>query len=68
MSSCRSLRLRHPRLYVQDPLRVFELDFEANLEIVRQCARTSKTHYFSFHIRSVWDVSGSWNLMKKKAI
>ncbi len=26
-----------PALYVQDPLRVFELDFEANLEIVRQC-------------------------------
>ncbi len=28
-----------PALYVKDPLRVFELDFEANLRIVRQCAR-----------------------------
>lgn len=28
-----------PATYVQDPLRVFELDFEANLEIVRQCLR-----------------------------
>jgi nucleoside-diphosphate-sugar epimerase len=26
-----------PALYVSDPLRVFELDFEANLEIIRQC-------------------------------
>lgn len=26
-----------PATYVQDPLRVFELDFEANLKIVRQC-------------------------------
>ncbi len=26
-----------PAVYVQDPLRVFELDFEANLTIVRQC-------------------------------
>ena len=26
--------------YVKDPLRVFELDFEANLEIVRKCAST----------------------------
>lgn len=28
-----------PATYVQDPLRVFELDFEANLEIVRQCLK-----------------------------
>ncbi|MFI4955438.1 MAG: bifunctional UDP-4-keto-pentose/UDP-xylose synthase [Gammaproteobacteria bacterium] len=28
-----------PVIYVQDPLRVFELDFEANLEIVRLCVR-----------------------------
>lgn len=26
-----------PSLYIKDPLTVFELDFEANLEIVRQC-------------------------------
>jgi nucleoside-diphosphate-sugar epimerase len=26
-----------PAVYVQDPIRVFELDFEANLKIVRQC-------------------------------
>lgn len=26
-----------PAIYVQDPIRVFELDFEANLKIVRQC-------------------------------
>lgn len=26
-----------PATYVQDPLRVFELDFEANLKIIRQC-------------------------------
>jgi nucleoside-diphosphate-sugar epimerase len=28
-----------PATYVQDPLRVFELDFEANLEIVRKCLK-----------------------------
>jgi nucleoside-diphosphate-sugar epimerase len=28
-----------PATYVQDPLRVFELDFEANLDIVRKCVR-----------------------------
>lgn len=31
-----------PALYVQDPLRVFELDFEANLEIIRQCVQHKK--------------------------
>jgi len=35
-----------PATYVQDPLRVFELDFEANLEIVRQCARYKKRVLF----------------------
>lgn len=28
-----------PSTYVQDPLRVFELDFEANLQIIRQCVQ-----------------------------
>jgi nucleoside-diphosphate-sugar epimerase len=28
-----------PATYVQDPLRVFRLDFEENLEVIRQCAR-----------------------------
>lgn len=35
-----------PALYVQDPLRVFELDFEANLEIVRLCAKYKKRLVF----------------------
>lgn len=35
-----------PALYVQDPLRVFELDFEANLEIVRQCVHHNKRLIF----------------------
>lgn len=29
--------IANPATYVKDPLRVFELDFEANLTIVRQC-------------------------------
>lgn len=29
--------IANPATYVKDPLRVFELDFEANLQIVRQC-------------------------------
>jgi nucleoside-diphosphate-sugar epimerase len=35
-----------PAIYVQDPLRVFELDFEANLEIVRKCAQYKKRVVF----------------------
>lgn len=31
--------IANPALYVQDPLRVFELDFEANLQIVRLCVK-----------------------------
>ncbi len=31
-----------PAMYVQEPLRVFELDFEANLEVVRLCAELGK--------------------------
>jgi len=35
-----------PATYVQDPLRVFELDFEANLDIVRECVRYRKRVLF----------------------
>src|SRR5205085_1004974 len=35
-----------PAVYVQDPLRVFELDFEANLNIVRQCVKYKKRIVF----------------------
>jgi nucleoside-diphosphate-sugar epimerase len=35
-----------PMTYVQNPLRVFELDFEANLEIIRQCVKYSKRVIF----------------------
>lgn len=35
-----------PATYVQDPLRVFELDFEANLEIIRLCAEYKKRVIF----------------------
>lgn len=35
-----------PATYVLDPLRVFELDFEANLAIVRQCVRYQKRVLF----------------------
>ena len=28
-----------PATYVSDPLRVFELDFESNLEVIRQCVK-----------------------------
>jgi len=35
-----------PATYVREPLRVFELDFEANLPIVRACARHSKRLVF----------------------
>ncbi|MCF8054661.1 MAG: bifunctional UDP-4-keto-pentose/UDP-xylose synthase [Deltaproteobacteria bacterium] len=35
-----------PKLYVEDPLAVFELDFERNLEIVKQCAKYKKRIVF----------------------
>lgn len=35
-----------PATYVTDPLKVFELDFEANLDIVRQCVRYKKRVLF----------------------
>jgi len=35
-----------PATYVQEPLRVFELDFEANLPIIRQCVRYRKRVLF----------------------
>lgn len=35
-----------PALYVQDPLRVFELDFEANLAIIRLCVQYQKRIVF----------------------
>ncbi|MFA5072444.1 MAG: bifunctional UDP-4-keto-pentose/UDP-xylose synthase [Nitrospirota bacterium] len=35
-----------PSTYVQDPLRVFELDFEANLAIVRKCVQYKKRVIF----------------------
>jgi len=34
--------IANPAVYVSDPIRVFELDFEANLEIVRQCVKYKK--------------------------
>ena len=38
--------IANPIQYVKDPLRVFELDFEANLAIVRQCAKYKKRIIF----------------------
>ena len=38
--------IANPAQYVQNPLRVFELDFEANLEIVRKCAKYKKRVIF----------------------
>lgn len=35
-----------PATYVQDPLRVFELDFEANLPFVRSCVKHAKRLVF----------------------
>jgi nucleoside-diphosphate-sugar epimerase len=38
--------IANPAQYVKDPLRVFELDFESNLEIVRKCAKYRKRIIF----------------------
>ena len=38
--------IANPVQYVKDPLRVFELDFEANLDVVRKCAKYKKRIIF----------------------
>ena len=38
--------IANPAQYVKDPLRVFELDFEANLDIVRKCVKYKKRIIF----------------------
>ncbi|HEU4626371.1 MAG TPA: bifunctional UDP-4-keto-pentose/UDP-xylose synthase [Steroidobacteraceae bacterium] len=38
--------IANPAQYVTDPLRVFELDFEANLAVVRQCVKYKKRLIF----------------------
>ncbi len=38
--------IANPSVYVQHPLRVFELDFEANLAIIRQCVALKKRIIF----------------------
>lgn len=38
--------IANPAQYVKDPLRVFELDFESNLAVVRQCAKYRKRIIF----------------------
>ena len=43
---CRWWPLPRPATYVREPLRVFELDFEANLPIVRPCVRYKKRLVF----------------------
>lgn len=38
--------IANPSLYIKDPLRVFELDFESNLKIVKWCATYKKRIIF----------------------
>src|SRR5471030_671177 len=38
--------IANPVQYVKDPLRVFELDFESNLDVVRKCAKYRKRIIF----------------------
>lgn len=38
--------IANPKVYVTDPLRVFELDFEENLRIVRHCVKYKKRVVF----------------------
>ena len=35
-----------PTLYVKDPLRVYELDYESNIDIVKKCAKYGKRIVF----------------------
>ena len=42
-----------PATYVKEPLRVFELDFEANLPIVRACVQYGKRLVFPVDLRGL---------------
>ena len=42
-----------PATYVREPLRVFELDFEANLPIVRQAVKYRRRVSFPWEARSI---------------
>ena len=46
-----------PATYVREPLRVFELDFEANLPIVRACVRYKQARRLSVDVRSLRNVA-----------
>ena len=49
--------IANPAQYVKHPLRVFELDFEANLEIVRKCVKYKKRHHLSLDLRGLRHVA-----------
>ncbi len=47
-----------PIEYTRNPLRVFELDFEENLKLVRYCVKYNKRVIFPVDLRSLWHVPG----------
>jgi nucleoside-diphosphate-sugar epimerase len=38
--------IANPAVYVKDPLRIFELDFESNLDVIRKCVKHKKRVVF----------------------
>jgi len=50
--------IANPAQYVTHPLRVFELDFEANIEVVRHCVKYGKRLIFPVDLGNLWDVRG----------
>ena len=49
--------IANPAQYVTHPLRVFELDFEANLTVVRQCVKYNKRLIFPLDFRDLRHVA-----------
>ena len=47
-----------PATYVKEPLKVFELDFEQNLQIVRLCREVRKEIDIPLHLRGIRYVPG----------
>jgi len=58
---------RYTATYVQDPLRIFELDFEANLEIIRHCVALKK-RIISLPLPKSMACARTRPLMKRPAI
>ena len=56
-----------PATYVREPLRVFELDFEANLPIVRACVQVRQAHRLPVDLRGLRHVRATTSSIPRRS-